>query len=31
MYGYPTCKEIYDTKMPYDPEGMRRLILRLFY
>jgi len=22
LYGSPTCKEIYDTKIPYDPEGI---------
>ncbi len=24
LYGEPTCKEIYDTKIPYDPEGGRK-------
>jgi heparan-alpha-glucosaminide N-acetyltransferase len=21
LYGYPTCKDVYDTQVPYDPEG----------
>ena len=26
LYDGPTCKEIYDTKIPYDPEGIFALI-----
>jgi hypothetical protein len=26
LYGSPTCRDIYDTKIPYDPEGEKRRV-----
>lgn len=31
MYGYPTCREIYDTKVPYDPEGKKAVVFVRFH
>jgi heparan-alpha-glucosaminide N-acetyltransferase len=25
MYNYPTCRDIYETKLPYDPEGKKMM------
>jgi hypothetical protein len=25
MYNSPTCKDIYETKLPYDPEGKKTM------
>lgn len=30
LYDGPTCKEVYDTKIPYDPEGKMLLFIVLF-
>lgn len=24
LYDYPTCKEVYKTQVPYDPEGKKK-------
>ncbi|CAF0783447.1 unnamed protein product [Adineta steineri] len=30
LYGYPTCRDVYDTKIPYDPEGLMGILTGIF-